>query len=149
MKALGILIDVSNLGQGLTLFDNTPLRKSDLIDSLDRTIKRGTLPKSEALRLRGRLQFASGQLYGRTAKSCLAVLTAHAYSPVGAKLSESGLQALKTYRSLLSSNVPRKISSRASRTWMVLTDASFEGSEETAKAGVGAVLADQEGQVCL
>ncbi|CAK9024126.1 Uncharacterized protein SCF082_LOCUS16483, partial [Durusdinium trenchii] len=129
MKALGVMIDVSNMSSGLVLFDNTPMRKSDLIESLDKVIKKGSLPRHEALRLRGRLQFASGQIFGRTARSCLAVLTSHAYSPVSSKLSNSALSALETHRRLLNSNIPRKISARASRTWFVFTDASYETTD--------------------
>ena len=148
MKALGVMIDVSNMSSGLVLFDNTPMRKSDLIESLDKVIKKGSLPRHEALRLRGRLQFASGQIFGRTARSCLAVLTSHAYSPVSSKLSNSALSALETHRRLLNSNIPRKISARASRTWFVFTDASYETTDGVPHSGLGAVLCDEQGRVC-
>lgn len=147
VKALGVLIDVANMATGLTLFDNTPMRKADLISSLDKILEQGHLPRAEALRLRGRLQFASGQLFGRTSKACLAVLTAHAYSQTTGKLSAAAISALRLHRDMLGGSIPRKISARASQTWILFTDASFEGSNDNPYAGLGAVLCDGSGVV--
>ena len=145
LTALGIELDVSDLHQGHLKLDNTADRKEELISLLSRIIADGKLPKHEALKLRGRLQFAAGQIFGRIAKRCLAFVTEHAYSASGVEIGPDALSALCLFKQLLSRNVPRCISMTNMRTWFLFTDASYERSEHGVKAGVGAVLVDAFG----
>ena len=71
VTALGVSVDVSDLHQGLVLIDNTEKRALELLDTISSVIQSGRMTKKEALRLRGRMQFASGQIFGRVAKRCL------------------------------------------------------------------------------
>ena len=82
-RALGVSIDLSSWQHGYVLFDNTPGRKQELAESISSHLKSGEISRHEAVRLRGRLQFACGQLFGRVSRSVLAMLTQHAYSNSG------------------------------------------------------------------
>lgn len=77
--ALGVSGNVTVLHRGSVLFDNTGSRKRELLTMINEILELDTLPRAHALRVRGRLQFASGQLFGRIAKGALQAITAHAY----------------------------------------------------------------------
>lgn len=79
-QALGVSIHVSSMGPGLVIVGNTENRREELINFLTEVLQPKKLLKSEALRLRGRLHFASGNIFGlgRTVKSALAGVTTHA-----------------------------------------------------------------------
>ena len=64
-KALGISVDLSQMQRGVVLFDNTPSSKSDVCESLKRAVLDKALSGHEALKLCGRMQFASGQMCSR------------------------------------------------------------------------------------
>ena len=74
VNALGVSIDVSSMGEGKILLDNTANRKLEISWVICSVIEGGPLPRADALRLRGRLQFASGQLFGRLAKKALSII---------------------------------------------------------------------------
>ncbi len=80
VNALGVSTDVSSMGEGKILIDNTANRKLEISSVISSVIDGGRLPRADALRLRGRLQLASGQLFGRLAKKALSIVTEHAYS---------------------------------------------------------------------
>ena len=73
---------------GVVTIDNTAGRKGDLLQLLDDAISSKKLGRLDALRLRGKLQFASGQFAGRLARKSLNVVTKHAYSMCGVDLDE-------------------------------------------------------------
>ena len=77
VNALGVSIDLSSMGAGKILIDNTANRKSEISSVISSVIDCGRLPRAEALRLRGRLQFASGHLFGRLAKTALSIVYCH------------------------------------------------------------------------
>ena len=137
LVALGVELDVSQLHNGTVHVANTESRRIELAQSLDQAVGSRSLTKLEALRLRGRMQFASGQFYGRLARRCLAVVTQHAYSSESSMISEAAAHALSRFRDMLVNGVPRMISSKSSATWFLFTDASHEPQ--------AAVLVDQLG----
>ncbi len=65
VTALGVDVDVTDMHSGVVRVDNTVSRKNDLMDTLGNIIKSGHLPQQQALRLRGRMQFSAGQIFGR------------------------------------------------------------------------------------
>ncbi len=77
VNALGVSIDVSSMGGGKILIDNTADRKLEISSVMSSVLEGGRLPRANALRLRGRLQFAPGQLFGRPSKLCLLSLSMH------------------------------------------------------------------------
>ena len=67
--SLGVQLEVSKLSKGLVLVSNTDGGRFRAILAV------GKLPKRDALRLTGRLQFAAGQVFGCIARSALAIIT--------------------------------------------------------------------------
>ena len=74
------------------------------------------MTKQKALRLRGRLQFTSGNVFGRIAKCSLTAVLNHAYSSGGTSLSDDVILALKLHRCLLSDGRPRELKPSSSGT---------------------------------
>ena len=92
------------------------------------------------------MQFAAGQLFGRTAKKSLSVVTHHAYHSESARLSPSAASALTKFRDMLVLSEPRYISTLKSGTWFIFTDASHEPLGDKPYAGIGAVIVDPFGK---
>eukprot|EP00435_Cladocopium_sp_Y103_P003229 s2398_g1.t1 len=145
VTALGVTVDVSQLHRGLLTVDSTEARAAELGSAISKVLEEKRLPRLEALRLRGRMQFAASQIFGRVARRCLGVITQHAYSAEGASLSDAAVTSLRLFLSLLTSRVPREISNDCNKTWFLFTDASYDPSHDTPVAGLGAVLIDEHG----
>ncbi|CAK9116865.1 unnamed protein product, partial [Durusdinium trenchii] len=146
VTALGVQLDVACMHNGRVLIDNTKSRKTELIHVLEHVLEHGTLNRRDALRLRGRLQFVSGQIYGRIAKKALAIITQHAYGNGGTELSHDSVHALQLFVRLLQIDVPREISVAQQALFFLFTDTSYEQKDGSPIAGLGAVLADQYGK---
>ena len=114
-----------------------------MCESLDRVIQDGKLKRSEGERLRGRLQFAGGQLFGRTARNHLKLLSMHIQSGRLA-LSDETVFTLTRIRDQLSMDKPRKIVGSLSDHIHAYVDVSFD---DTGYSGVGGVLFDSDGTV--
>ena len=135
-KALGVTIDVSLMHQGRVLVDNTESRKRELGDFIDHVVTTRKLNSADALKLRGRMQFTSGQLFGRVAK-----VTSHAYRSGSTEASESLISSLVFFKTFL------LVSPSLSQTWTVFTDASYEQDETgVPTAGFGGVLVSPSGK---
>ena len=147
VAALGVTLNVSSLHRGLVTIDNTAHRKNEICSAIENIISSGSLGKLEALRLRGRMQFASGQIFGRLAKKVLAVITNHAYGSSTSQLSADMVKSLVLYKKLLSVDVPRELRVGSDRSFFVFTDASFEPDHPSWQAGLGAVLCSREGHI--
>ncbi len=146
-KALGVNIDVSLMHQGRVLIDNTDARKRELGDVIDRTVSARKLSSADALKLRGRMQFTAGQLFGRVAKTCLARVTNHAYRSGSNDIPDSLVSSLVLFKRFLLAQKPRTVTAAMSQTWVVFTDASFEQSSDgTDVAGFGGVLVSPHGR---
>ena len=89
--------------------------------TLETIIQSGHLPQHQALRLRGRMQFSAGQIFGRLARKGLAIVTRHAYERSTDRLDDSTLDALKLYRVSLSMDSPRLLRSELPAQWFIFT----------------------------
>ena len=78
--ALGVNIDVESMASDEAKIDNIDSRKQDLCETIKACLESNKLSRHDALKLRGRMQFTAGQVYGRVAKTCLGYVTMHAYS---------------------------------------------------------------------
>ena len=145
-SALGVDIDVSNMSNGQVKIDNTASRKKDLCETIETCLKANKLSRHDALKLRGRMQFTAGQVYGRVAKTCLGHVTMHAYSTKGAMLDSSTAKALALYNQMLMNQGPRCLSCWSSDTWYFFTDASFEMENDVVTSGHGGVLVSPTGK---
>ena len=90
---VGINIDLSCFDRGFTEFSNTDKRKLELNEVVRAVLTSGRLSSADALKLRGRLEFADGKLFGRICKLCLKEVTDHAFSSSSSQL-EPRLQGL-------------------------------------------------------
>ncbi|CAE7277481.1 unnamed protein product [Symbiodinium sp. CCMP2592] len=140
-KVLGIKIDMAEARLGLFKLANTEKRVLELTAALDEVLLAGRLSHSDCERLRGRLQFASGQLFGRRAKVALRQLSRHH----GGRLSEVTSEACRFLRRLVSSNQSRSISRQLGNVVHVYVDASF--SDEGKLCGIGGMAYDHKGSL--
>jgi hypothetical protein len=142
-KALGVEIDCSRWQSGLVLFRNTQKRIDELRTTIAQAIQSGKLSAKSALVLRGRMQFARGQIWGRSAKLCLSAVTAHAYSDCGESLSEHAIACLQAFMDSLVAARPREITAAWDKPMLLFTDASFNPDESHWPCGLGGVLCDE------
>ena len=100
------------------------------------------------LRLRGRLQYTSGYLFGRIAKSCLTAVSNHAYSSSTSTstISDELLSSLTLHKHLLETGRPRELKRLSAETWFIQTDAWFDPEHDCVVAGIGAVLFAPDGR---
>ena len=136
-EALGVLFEIDQTGSGVLRVKNTERRRKELTSSIAGFLDSGMMTQKEALQLRGRLQFAQAQFFGRLGRRCLNEITRHAYSG-RLKLSTSSKERLEEFGKFLSAAQPRLVGQVSCRTFMILTDAAFE--KETRTGGLGGVL---------
>ena len=144
-KVLGVEFDMRMSGQGLSAVANTTDRVNELCEEIDSIFTLGSLKRADGERLRGRLQFASGQLFGRSARNRMRTLSKH-ISSGSATLCDSTKLALSELRAQISLNVPRAISGKMSDHVHVYVDASYDPE---GYSGVGGIFYDSTGQSCF
>ena len=144
-RVLGVEFDLRMSGQGLAAVANTQDRVTELCEELDSIVASGSLKRAEGERLRGRLQFASGQLFGRSARNRMRILSKH-ISCGRTALCNDTLLALRELRDQIALNILRPISGRMSDHVHIYVDASFDLE---GYSGVGGVLYDSSGQACF
>ena len=127
------------------LLRNTEKRVKELTAFIDLVLERGSLGHQEALSLRGRMQFAKSQFWGRSARLCLAAVTSHAYSSNCGSLNVHLISCLKAFRFSLENSRPREITAAWDSPLFLFTDASFCPSELSWPCGLGGVLVDSLG----
>eukprot|EP00435_Cladocopium_sp_Y103_P060970 s205_g22.t1 len=143
-KVLGVQLDLSEVRLGVAALANTQERVAELVADLEQVLLSGTLSRKDGERLRGRLQFASGQIFGRSMRNHLKIMSDHIQS--GRKVMSSvTAEALRAIKAKVAENIPRRVSGRLSDHVHVYVDASFES---TGYSGVGGVLYSSEGK-CL
>ena len=140
-EVLGVQFDLRMSGEGLYFVTNTDDRILELCESLDEILVSGSLSRGDGERLRGRLLFAAGQLFGRPTRNHIRILSLHVQR--GKKtLNHDTLCALRHIREKLALNVPRKIVGSLTDHVHIYVDASFD---ESAYSGVGGVMYDSSG----
>ena len=77
--ALGVDINLSGAVLGSVEFANTAKRKAELSSTISDLLDKGTMSLNEAQKLRGRMQFMDGQLFGRLGRLCMKAVTDHAF----------------------------------------------------------------------
>jgi ribonuclease HI len=140
-KVLGVKFDLRMSGDGLSFVTNTEDRAMELCETLDAVIQTRQLRKTDGEKLRGRLQFASGQLFGRGLRNHLRVLSKHIQSS-RQTLCENTLASLGCIRAQLLANNPRSISGPMSDHIHVYVDASFDPD---GYSGVGGIAYNSDG----
>lgn len=147
-KALGVQISFAMWDKQVALLSNTEQRVAELIQTIGDVLSEGRMSKPLAMSLRGRMQFANCQVWGRASKLCLNAVTAHVHNQDSPELTAITRQALRTFAECLQGSRPRQIGSQWNRPWYIFTDASFQPSEPSWPAGLGGLLYNSEGEAC-
>ena len=145
-KALGVEISLRKCHLGSVIFRNTERRVQELVETMTGILEKGHLSQQEALSLRGRMQFAKAQIWGRAARLCLSSVTEHAYGSTKEVLSPATMVAMSTFRECLQSSPPRKISCNWDNPWFIFTDASFQPTDVDCPCCLGGVLVGPDGK---
>ena len=145
-KALGVEIDCTRWTSGVVSFANTSKRVEELVTTIDKILASGTMSSQEALVLRGRMQFAKAQIWGRASKLCLNAVTSHAYHGASSALDAHTIDCLAAFRECLKSSRPREITPLWDVPFYLFTDASFNPEDKDWPCGLGGVLVNNCGQ---
>lgn len=140
---LGVKLDLRDARLGAIAISNTPERVDELVCDIDSIVKAETLSRKDGERLRGRLQFANTQLFGRSMRRDLRDLSMHVDSGRKA-LTKSTLHALQQLKSKLMLNRPRLVSKGLSSHVHLYVDASYEPE---GFSGLGGLCVDSSGKV--
>ena len=109
---------------------------------IQRLIKQGYITQLEAQKLRGRMQFAESQIYGRTGKRCIGALKDFACRR-RTDLLDREVTFLKLFVSLMKSDVPREVTTEHKPSVVIITDACYERDSRDRVCGLGGVLCDK------
>ena len=141
--ALGVVIDLSEAADGICKISNTPSRISKIKLEVDRILEQGWISQVDAQKLRGRMQFADAQVYGRTGKRCIKVLRDFA-TRRRSKILANDVHHLNLFVCLLESDEPRLVKSDNLAHVVIMTDACYERGSETLSCGLGGILVDPQ-----
>eukprot|EP00435_Cladocopium_sp_Y103_P043234 s526_g12.t1 len=140
-EALGVIFDLAGSSSGVCRISNTPSRISELKAEIDRILEKGWISQTEAQKLRGRMQFADSQIYGRTGKRCTRALRDFACRR-RTKISNRDATFLKLFIQLLESDEPRRVVADNGTQAVIVTDACYERDSKDWPCGLGGVLVD-------
>ena len=149
LTALGVTVQMSaECRDGQLTIRNTAKRVPELVEIIKAVVQKGTLPKPLALKLRGRVHFAEGQLFGRIGRLCLRAVTDYAYGSEGTCLSSHCCsRSLVSASAMLEAAVPRTMRVGWDLPWFVYTDASHSPASESWQCGIGGILHDTSGSL--
>ena len=138
---MGVVFNVANAIHGYVGVLNIDARIGELRDELDLILGQGKISSKSAQRLRGRMQFADAQIFGKTGKRCLKTLTDFAEGTRW-KFTEKDAFFHKLFRDLLVRAEPRAIRALPLQNSLVFTDACYERDDKFWPCGIGGVLFD-------
>ena len=139
-SALGVRINLVDAHLGRINFINTEKRIRELSDAIGDIIKKGRMTVLESQKLRGRMQFADGQVFGRLGKLCMKAITNHAFKSRGDKLEKHTVDALRRFTIFLNYAKPRSLELASDSVWTIYTDACCEPHRENWVCGLGGVF---------
>eukprot|EP00435_Cladocopium_sp_Y103_P065000 s975_g26.t1 len=142
-EALGVVFDLSSSSQGVCRVSNTAPRISELEMEIERILDKKWITQNEAQKLRGRMQFADSQIFGRTGTRCTKALRDFA-SRRRTKISERDEFFLRMFVRLLESEDPRRVIADSGGHAVIFTDACYERDSRDLPCGLGGVLVDPE-----
>lgn len=124
--ALGVSFNLTLSGKGLASVCNTQARVEELCCDLQRILEEGSLGSKPAQRLRGRMQFAEAQLFGRTGRRCL-----HGNKSKLLPKDKFFLSLFVQMLRLLQQNLLREICATNDKSILIFTDACYERNDDT------------------
>ena len=143
-RVLGVEIDLASAHLGEVMIRNTIGQVQEITTQIDEILALGRHCRGELKVLRGRLQFAEQQCFGRSSAWMVRVLSDAAENLNPGIIQRDLHKALRFLRDRLVQAEPRKVSSQVGTTWMLFTDAAFE---PTTGGSLGGVLYDGDGKI--
>ena len=145
-SALGVCFVLSDMRLGRVTICNTEKRIQQLLEAIRGFLAKGSVTVPEALKLRGQLQFACGQVLGRQFRIFLSILTDYAYGDSTPLLPPTCTAALENFAWMLENSSPRAISVDGQRPMYLSTDACYNPQDDW-KCGIGGMLFNHKGQL--
>lgn len=145
-EALGVVFNLRASCSGVCAVYNTEARVQEISTEINRVLEQGHISQVEAQKLRGRMQFAESQLYGRTGKRCICALRDFSCKR-RSKIQEREATFLKLFVNLLKSDTPRQVFCENKHSVVIITDACYENDARDRVCGLGGVLVDKISEV--
>ena len=126
---------------------NKPSRVERIVADIDLLLSKGSFTSAEASSLRGRLQFAESQTFGRVLALRMKMCNSRAAGSLPGNFINEAIRAeLEWARSFVSSSPPRLLQAGvAKQTFLIFTDAALEGNDRDGSVGMVAYrLQNQE-----
>ena len=142
-RVLGVMVDLTDSSDNLVRVTNTESRIKELVASMNQLIDKSRFRPGELRVLRGRLQFAENQLFGRAAGKHLKTLSRHAEMLGSGTVDSELTEALIYLRDRVILGPPRLLRAGTGQQFFLFTDASYEQGE----VGLGGVLFDGFGNI--
>ncbi|CAK9011231.1 ATP-binding cassette sub-family C member 3 (Canalicular multispecific organic anion transporter 2) (Multidrug resistance-associated protein 3), partial [Durusdinium trenchii] len=146
-QALGVEYSFEESLQGTIVVRNKPSRVERIVADIDLLLSKGSFTSAEASSLRGRLQFAESQTFGRVLALRMKMCNLRAAGSLPGNFINEAIRAeLEWARSFVSSSPPRLLQAGvAKQTFLIFTDAALEGNDRDGSVGMVAYrLQNQE-----
>ena len=141
-KALGVEICLDDIRLGLLKVQNTEARKRELASTIETIVSNGGAHAKEFECLRGRLQFAESQVFGRGAAQRMRVVSKAMKLSGFVVLNDSLTEAPLFLKDRVLHGGARLLKACDRTTYHLFTDASYEASQP---AGLGGILYSDRG----
>ena len=142
-EPLGVICDMTQATNDLVRFMNKDKRLKELETDIDRIIASGCIRRGEARSLRGRVQFARCQTFGRCGAVAMKYL---GYIADGTKaspnLDRGTADALRWLLGMLKHSRPRELQARPPPPVLLFVDGACDQTPDGIRVSIGAVLFD-------
>ena len=148
-SALGVMFDLRASADGLIRVANKESRVAQLLEVIENLLQSGAMTEAEAATLRGRLQFAESQTYGRAVSLHMREVGQRSVGKKAGKHLTAGMvDELNWAKEFLQNDTPRLLQAHTSeRKLVIFTDAALESDDEVGSLGLVAFWVEQ-GRIC-
>ena len=143
-EALGVQISLHEAPSKCASITNTQRRIVELLEEFRGLTPNKQLTRVEAQRLRGRMQFAESQLFGRAGRRCIKALSGVA-DGFSRFLNDREVQFISIFCDMLEFGRPRSLAANTGDCFHIFTDACYERDANEWPCGIGGVLVGAAG----
>eukprot|EP00435_Cladocopium_sp_Y103_P033307 s2858_g8.t1 len=146
MKALGLIFDFSEFGQGRVFIKHTPDRRLELLDKIVDILETDALSPKDAESFRGRIQWYESYLFGRIANLAIHRVGKRALAKNSTrhlKLDAELRASLEFLKDRVDRGTPLELNAHTEQTLLVFTDGAYNAEDLTGT--VGGILLDHQG----
>eukprot|EP00438_Fugacium_kawagutii_P021790 Skav236018 [mRNA] locus=scaffold3189:230237:231088:- [translate_table: standard] len=140
--ALGVEFDFSQSQEGEIVVRNKPSRVGQIVDALKNILRSARLSAAEATALRGRLQFAESQTFGRAVALHMKSCQMRALNNLpGVEVTPAMREELEWAREFVENSFPRLLKTHVQdNRVLIFTDACLEDGDSRAGVGMTAYI---------